>query len=63
MAVAFAITITGCNSSITVTSGENSSMMDSTAMMDNSSMMSQGGVEVGEAMMVLSKNIVENAVG
>ena len=60
MAVAFAATITACNSTKTETASKDTAMMDS---MDSTSMMSEEGVEVGGAMMVPSKNIVENAVG
>jgi len=63
MAVAFAATITACNSTKTDSESQDSTMMDSTGMMDNSSMMNEEGVEVGGAMMVPSKNIVENAAG
>ncbi|MGB4400971.1 MAG: fasciclin domain-containing protein [Daejeonella sp.] len=62
MAVAFVATITSCNSTKTESASQDSAMMDSTAMMDSESMMSEG-VEVGGAMMVPSKNIVENAAG
>ncbi len=60
MAVAFVATITACNSAKTESA---SSGTDTTAMMDSTTMMSEEGVEVGGAMMVPSKNIVENAVG
>jgi len=62
MAVAFVATITACNSTKTESANQDSAMMDSTGMMDNSAM-TEEGVEVGGAMMVRSKNIVENAVG
>lgn len=62
MAVAFVATITACNSNKTESASQDSAMTDSTAMMDSTSMMSEQGVEVGGAMMVPSKNIVENAV-
>lgn len=60
MAVAFLATVTACNSTKTET--QDTSMMDTTAMASGD-MMSEEGVEVGGAMMVPSKNIVENAVG
>lgn len=63
MAVAFAATITACNSTKTDSESQDSAMMDSTGMMENSSMMNEEGVEVGGAMMVPTKNIVENAAG
>ena len=63
MAVAFVATITACNSTKTESASQDTAMTDSTAMMDSTSMMSEQGVEVGGAMMVPSKNIVENAVG
>ncbi len=63
MAVAFVATITACNSTKTESASQDSAMMDSTGMMDSMSTMSSEGVEVGGAMMVPSKNIVENAVG
>lgn len=58
MAVAFVTTITACNSTKTDANTTDSTMMDSTAMAP-----AEPGVEVGGAMMVPSKNIVENAVG
>ena len=62
MAVAFLATVTACNSTKTDTETQDTSMMDTTAMASDD-MMSEEGVEVGGAMMVPSKNIVENAVG
>ncbi|MEJ7779642.1 MAG: fasciclin domain-containing protein [Daejeonella sp.] len=62
MAVAFVATIAACNSTTTDSDSQDSSMMDSTSMASDD-MMSGEGVEVGGAMMVPSKNIVENAVG
>ena len=61
MAVAFLATVTACNSTKTDTETQDTSMMDTTAMASDD-MMSEEGVEVGGAMMVPSKNIVENAV-
>ncbi|SKB46919.1 fasciclin domain-containing protein [Daejeonella lutea] len=63
VAAAFAATMTACNSTKTESASQDSAMMDSTAMMDSASTMTSEGVEVGGAMMVPSKNIVENAVG
>ncbi len=61
MGVAFLATITACSSSKTDSSND-TSMMDSNKMaMDTP--MTEAGVEVGGAMMVPSKNIVENAMG
>jgi uncharacterized surface protein with fasciclin (FAS1) repeats len=62
MAVAFLATVTACNSTKTDTETQDTSMMDTTAMASDD-MMSEEGVEVGGAMMVPSKNIVENAIG
>ena len=62
MAVTFVATISACNSSSTDSETQDSTMMDSTSMASDD-MMSGEGVEVGGAMMVPSKNIVENAVG
>ncbi|MBU0696743.1 MAG: fasciclin domain-containing protein [Bacteroidetes bacterium] len=53
------LSITACNSNKTADANSDSSAMDSMSM--DSSM--QEGVMVGGAMMVPSKNIVENAVG
>lgn len=61
MGVAFLAMATACNSTKT-----NSKMGDSTAMdttMADTTMSTEAGVEVGGAMMVPSKNIVENALG
>ncbi|MFA6277202.1 MAG: fasciclin domain-containing protein [Pedobacter sp.] len=61
MGVAFLAMATACNSTKT-----GSSMADSTAMdttMADTTMSTEAGVEVGGAMMVPSKNIVENAMG
>ncbi|WP_026898379.1 fasciclin domain-containing protein [Daejeonella oryzae] len=54
------LAFSACNSSNTADTDSDSSMMDST-MTD--SMTTEEGVEVGGAMMVPSKNIVENAMG
>lgn len=61
MAVAFVAVISACNSTKTENAMEDSTMVDSTAMMADESM--EQGMEVGGAMMVPSKNIVENAAG
>jgi uncharacterized surface protein with fasciclin (FAS1) repeats len=61
MGVAFLAMATACNSTKT-----DSKMGDSTAMdttMADTTMSTEAGVEVGGAMMVPSKNIVENAMG
>ncbi|MFI5453150.1 fasciclin domain-containing protein [Pedobacter sp. UC225_61] len=61
MGVAFLAMATACNSTKT-----DSKMGDSTAMdttMADTTMSTEAGVEVGGAMMVPSKNIVENALG
>lgn len=63
MAVAFVATMTACNSTKSESASQDSAMMDTTAMMDSESSMSTEGVEVGGAMMIPSKNIVENAAG
>ena len=55
-----ATSITACNSNKTADENADSMAMDSMAMSDG---MSEEGVMVGGAMMVPSKNIVENAVG
>ncbi len=55
------LTFTACNSSNTSSDMSDSSMMDSS--MTDADMMDEQGVEVGGAMMVPSKNIVENAMG
>lgn len=60
MAVAFVATITACGSSKTESTSSDSTMTDS-SMVDTA--MTEAGVEVGGAMMVPSKNIVENAIG
>lgn len=60
MAVAFVATLTACGSSKT-DSAETDTTMADTSMVDTT--MVEGGVEVGGAMMVPSKNIVENALG
>lgn len=59
MGVAFLAMTTACNSTKT-----NSSTTDSTdTAMPDTTMKAEAGVEVGGAMMVPSKNIVENAMG
>ncbi|MEJ7692498.1 fasciclin domain-containing protein [Daejeonella sp.] len=63
MAVAFVATMSACNSNKTESASTDTAMMDSTGMMDDASTMGTEGVEVGGAMMVPSKNIVENAAG
>ncbi|MGF1926033.1 MAG: fasciclin domain-containing protein [Bacteroidia bacterium] len=60
MAVAFVATLTACGSSKTESTSSDSTMTDS-SMVDTA--MTEAGVEVGGAMMVPSKNIVENAIG
>ncbi len=60
MAVAFAATLTACGSSNSESTTGDTTAMDSPAV-DTS--MTEAGVEVGGAMMVPSKNIVENALG
>ncbi len=60
MGIAFVATISACGSSSTDSSASDSTMTD-TSMVDNT--MTEAGVEVGGAMMVPSKNIVENAIG
>ena len=62
MAVSFVATIAACNSTKTGSETTDSTMMDSSAMASTDTMMAEG-VEVGGAMMVPSKNIVENAAG
>lgn len=54
------LTLTACNSNKTAEENVDSTAMDSTAMQDS---MMEEGVMVGGAMMVPSKNIVENALG
>jgi len=61
MAVAFMATTAACNSTATDSASQDSTMMDENSMADHD--MSEKGVEVGGAMMVPSKNIVENAAG
>lgn len=61
MGVAFLATTAACNSTATDSASQDSTMMDDNSMADHD--MSEEGVEVGGAMMVPSKNIVENAVG
>ena len=60
MGVAIVATITACGSSKTDSTDGDSTMADS-SMVDTT--MTEAGVEVGGAMMVPSKNIVENAMG
>ena len=61
MGVIFLAFITACNSSSKMASKDDSTKTDST--MTDTSMAIEQGVEVGGAMMVPSKNIVENAMG
>ena len=61
MSVSFLAFITACNSSSKMTGNGDSTMTDST--MADTAMAMEQGVEVGGAMMVPSKNIVENAMG
>ncbi len=60
MAVAFVATLTACGSSKTDSDSTDTTMTD-TAAVDTT--MVEAGIEVGGAMMVPSKNIVENALG
>jgi uncharacterized surface protein with fasciclin (FAS1) repeats len=65
MGIAFLAMATACNSNKT-DSATNDSAMKSTAMVDTAMAKTdtaEKGVEVGGAMMVPSKNIVENALG
>lgn len=61
VAALIATSITACNSNKTADENADSMAMDSMAV--DSMAMSEEGVMVGGAMMVPSKNIVENAVG
>lgn len=61
MGVSFLAFITACNSSSKMAGNDDSTMTDSTVA--DTSMAMEQGVEVGGAMMVPSKNIVENAMG
>ena len=54
------LSLTACNSNKTAEGNADSMAMDSTAMQDS---MMEEGVMVGGAMMIPSKNIVENAMG
>jgi uncharacterized surface protein with fasciclin (FAS1) repeats len=63
MGVAFLASITACSSSKTDSSTSDTAMMDTSTVMASDTAMAEAGVEVGGAMMVPSKNIVENAVG
>lgn len=54
------LSLTACNSNKTAEENADSMAMDSTAMQDS---MMEEGVMVGGAMMIPSKNIVENAMG
>jgi len=60
MGVALVAIVSACGSSKTESGSGDSAMMDS-SMTDST--MAESGVEVGGAMMVPSKNIVENAMG
>jgi uncharacterized surface protein with fasciclin (FAS1) repeats len=60
MGIALVAIISACGSSKTESGSGDSAMMDS-SMTDST--MAESGVEVGGAMMVPSKNIVENAMG
>ncbi len=61
MGVAFFASIAACSSSKTDSSTDTTGVDTNTVAMDSPS--TETGVEVGGAMMVPSKNIVENAVG
>ena len=61
MSVSFLAFITACNSSSKMAGNGDSTMTDST--MADTAMAMEQGVEVGGAMMVPSKNVVENAMG
>jgi len=61
MGVAFLAAIAACSSSKTDSSTDTKGMDTNTVAMDSPA--TETGVEVGGAMMVPSKNIVENAVG
>jgi uncharacterized surface protein with fasciclin (FAS1) repeats len=61
LGVSFLAFITACNSDSKMADNGDSTMMDST--MADTAMAMEQGVEVGGAMMVPSKNIVENAMG
>lgn len=54
------LSLTACNSNKTAEENADSMAMDSTAMQDS---MMEEGVMVGGAMMIPSKNVVENAMG
>lgn len=62
LAFAFSAFAVSCSSNKT-TSTDADSLSDTTAMMNDSMADTEAGVEVGGAMMVPSKNIVENALG
>lgn len=62
MAVAFLAVVTSCNSTKNDSTANDTAMVDTMAM-DTATAMDETGVEVGGAMMVPSKNIVENAAG
>jgi uncharacterized surface protein with fasciclin (FAS1) repeats len=53
--------VSACNSSKTADTTSDSSMMDTSVV--DTTMAAENGVKVGGAMMVSSKNIVENALG
>ena len=60
MGVALLASVAACSSSTTDSSATDTTMADTNTM---DTPMTEAGVEVGGAMMVPSKNIVENAVG
>jgi uncharacterized surface protein with fasciclin (FAS1) repeats len=61
VAATFVATLTACNSSSTDSETRDTTTNDSTSRSSEEMVMGEG-VEVGGAMMVPSKNIVENAV-
>lgn len=63
MGVALLAMTAACNSSKTDSTSADSTMADTSAMSAPDTAMTEKGVEVGGAMMVPSKNIVENAAG
>ena len=63
MGVALLAMTAACNSSKTDSTAADSTMADTNAMSAPDTSMTEKGVEVGGAMMVPSKNIVENAAG
>ncbi|RZK80930.1 MAG: fasciclin domain-containing protein [Pedobacter sp.] len=63
MGLALLAMITACGSSENSGSATDSTMTDTSMTMADTTTMTEQGVEVGGAMMVPSKNIVENAMG